>query len=173
MKKIAVIFLTLLTFTSFGCVSTSSTFGEASSTSSNDVKIFTDKFSGKKTYEYTKGLRGGFALSRGFSADYLEVCPHLIVTEDNICTPFLEINYIGASGPMLNTGADKTYKKFIFLGNNERLEIEPVVNPNKEKTTKVGVTSGYIYNTSDYSGNYSMHITKEQFDILKNLIFIL
>ena len=168
MKKVYILLLLVSSIFSFGCVSTSSTFGESSQSSSPDVKIFTDKFTGGKTYEYTKGLRGGFALCRqSLSADYLEIYPHLLINEENMCSPFIEIKYIGSSGGLLRTGADRIYKKFIFLGDNERLEISPIIGPNKESTTKVNTFSGHVSIISEYSGSYPMQITKKQFDILK------
>lgn len=96
-----------------GCAS-SSTFGDKGASSSSDVSIYTDKFTQRKTYEYNKGLRGGFALSgSGLSADYLHFYPHLIV-ENNICTPSLIIDYTGTTTSILKSGAGKTYKRFIF-----------------------------------------------------------
>ena len=169
MKKVFILLLAVCSIFSFSCVSTSSTFGESSNSSSSDGKIFTDKFTGGKTYEYTKGLRGGFALSRGgLSTDYLEIYPHLIVNEENICSPFIEIKYVGSSGGLLSTGADRTYKKFIFLSDNERLEISPILNPNKESSTTVNTFSKHVSVISDYSGSYPMQITKKQFDILRD-----
>lgn len=169
MKKVLVLLIASCSLFFNSCATTSSTFGESSSSSTSDVKIFSDKFTGAKTYEYTKGLRGGFALSRGgLSADYLEIFPHLIVNEEGICSPFLEIKYIGSSGQFLTTGADKIYKKFIFLGNDERLEVSPIVIPNTEASTKINTFSKSVSIISDYSGSYSMQITKKQFDILKD-----
>lgn len=169
MKRVLILLFIVSSLTFYSCVTTSTTFGESKTTSSSDVKVFVDKFTGGKTYEYTKGLRGGFALSRGgLTTDYLEIYPHLIINEDSICSPFLEIKYVGTSGGLLSTGADKIYKKFIFLSNNERLEISPIIVPNSEKKTEINTFSKYITIQTDYSGSYAMQITKQQFDILRD-----
>ncbi len=167
MKKAFGILLTLIgSLSLFSCLSSSSTFGESSTSSSPDVKIYTDKFSGSKTYEYSKGLRGGFALSRnsGLSTDTLEIIPHLIVNEKNVCVPILDIKYTGASSGLLVTGANKAYKKFIFLADNERLEITPLIISNKESNTEI-LSSVPV---TDYAQSYSLQITKKQFDTLMN-----
>ena len=74
----------------------------------------------------------------------------------------------GFSGGLLSTGADRTYKKFIFLSDNERLEISPIVKSNKESSTTVNTFSKHVSVISDYSGSYPMQITKKQFDILRD-----
>ena len=170
MKTIFILLLTICCMLSFSCLSTPPTYGssaftETSKTSRDDVRTFTDKFTGGKTYEYTKGLRGGFALSRGgLTVDYLEIYPYLIINEDNICSPFIEIKYVGSEGALLSTGADKTYKKFVFLSDGERLEISPIVNPGKEDHTYIEGRSVF----TDYAGSYSMQLTKKQFDVLRD-----
>lgn len=170
MKTIFILLLTICCMVSFSCLSTPPTYGssaftETSKTSRDDVRTFTDKFTGGKTYEYTKGLRGGFALSRGgLTVDYLEIYPYLIINEDNICSPFIEIKYVGSEGALLSTGADKTYKKFIFLSDGERLEISPIVNPGKDDHTYIADKSVF----TDYASSYSMQLTKKQFDVLRD-----
>lgn len=172
MKKILLLCLALVSFSFMSCLTTSNTFGEASASSSKDVKVFTDKFTGAKTYEYTKGLRGGFALSRGgLTTDFLEIYPHLIINEENICSAFLEMTYKGSTGALLTTGANKTYKKFMFLNDKgDRLEISPIVNPNAERA--IGAFSTYSSPIVDVSGTYSMQITKTQFDVLKDFFSV-
>ena len=151
----------------FSCASTSPTFGELKTYSASDVKIFTDKFSGSKTYEYTKGLRGGFAFSRqGLTADYLHFYPHFIITEDNICLPTFKIEYTGSTGTFAATGANKSYKKFIFLSDDKKIEISPIIEANKEAKSSLSGYSKYYTITTNYSTEYFMQITKNQFDML-------
>lgn len=142
-----------------GCAS-SSTFGNKSESSSSDVSIYTDKFTLGKTYEYNKGLRGGFALSRdGLSADYLHLYPHLTV-ENDVCTPTLLLDYTGTSTNIMNSGADKVYKRFIFLSGNERFELQPKTEQDTE--------TEYGYNSKHSASSYNLILTKAQFEILKD-----
>lgn len=166
MKKTSVLIAIAIIMISFtGCFTTSEVFGSKGSTTL-DVNVYVDEFSGDKTYEYSKGLRGGFALSRGgLSADYLEFFPYLKVNEDNVCTPILKIVYRGSSGGMLKTGSDKTYHRFIFLNSEKkRLEINHDENPEKESELEQFGDSYGINRT----GEYQLILTKSQFDILKD-----
>lgn len=148
------------------CTSMPSTFGDADDTSRNDVKVFTDKFSGSKTYSYIKGLRGGFTLSRNaFSTDHLEFYPDLVINTDGLCTPSLRIVYSGSNGGLIATAADKMYTKFIFLNTYEkRLEIIHSVVPNMESEIERQFAGNYALSAK---GEYRMTLTKKQFDVMK------
>lgn len=166
MKKICILLITsLVLFAS--CVSTSSIYGDNEPTFSNHVSVYNDKFAQTKTYESTDGLRGGFALSSGFSTDYLHVYPHIVVF-DNVAVPYLEIEYTGSKTTLTGTGADKNYSKFIFLGNNERLTIIPNVYADKNADIDVDIVGGKIYDTTKYETSYGMRITKSQFEQLRD-----
>ena len=165
-KSLGILLIIIVSLLYFSCLSSSSTFGEMSPSSDPYVKIYTDRFTGSKTYEYSKGLRGGFALSRtsGLSTDLLEIVPHLVVNEKNICIPILDIKYKGSSSGLLVTGANKAYNKFVFLADNKRLEIIPLIFSDKESTTEI-LSSVPV---TDYAQSYSLQITKKQFDILRD-----
>ena len=90
----------------------------------------------------------------------------LIVSDDNKCSLTLNIEYTGSKGSLLTTAADKSWEKFIFLSNNERLEIRPIISSSTE--TDVGGFSRLTDPTVEYKSSYSLQLTKEQFDMLKN-----
>lgn len=173
MKKIlAAVAAAAVLFGMSGCVSTSEhAFGNKSASSVDGVSVYTDAYSGNRTFQYTAGLQGkGFALSRGFSADYLEFFPSLVVTEGNACTPNLEVKYIGAKDGFLTTGADKTYNRFIFMNEQgKKLELVQSAERNLDINTDVDVgSSGIVSTSTHYDGSYLLFLTKSQLDKLSD-----
>lgn len=150
-----------------GCLSTSSTFGNEVASSNPEVLIHEDKFTGNKTYEPKKGFELLYS-GKGLSVDYLELKPFFIVdNETKLCTIDFKIIYSGKNSSWLVTGADLDYKKFIFLANGDKIEIEIKNAGTLEREDEYLNGS----KSSEYVRQYSINMPKNKYDTVKNFFY--
>lgn len=141
-------------------------FGTEKESSRPDVKIYFDEFSLQKTYEYyqPKDIGKTSILFRkgGLSTDDLFIHPVFIFNEGELCVIELELLYLGSSGGMWSTAAKNEFKKFIFMANGQRLEIDPQI------PGKVEYKGRSIADYDEYANSFNLKISKEQYDTLNN-----